>query len=117
MALRLERYDIEYLCSDGYEVYKQYMISKKHINSKAETCLVESKNSSLRDNLARLNRRTKRYSKSMEMLELSVYLLLFLKIFGTLFNYSLTIPEETRKNKNFDNKKNVLYTDINSFYI
>jgi IS1 family transposase len=44
--------------------------------NKSETCLVESKNSSLRDNLARLNRRTKKHSKSEEMLRLSVSLLL-----------------------------------------
>ena len=64
LAFRLEKYDIEYLCTDSYKVYARYRISKKHVESKAETCLVEAKNSSYRDNLARLNRRTKRYSKS-----------------------------------------------------
>ena len=39
---------------------------------KAETALVESSNSSLRDMLARLNRRTKRFSKSKEMLQLTL---------------------------------------------
>lgn len=48
--------------------------AQKHIVSKAETCLVEAKNSSLRDMLARLNRRTKRYSKSITMLRYSVWL-------------------------------------------
>lgn len=47
---------------------------QKHIVTKAETCLVEAKNSSLRDMLARLNRRTKRYFKSLAMLRYSVWL-------------------------------------------
>ena len=44
----------------------------KHIIDKAETSLVESKNSSMRDMLARLNRRTKRYSKCPIMLRLTI---------------------------------------------
>jgi hypothetical protein len=47
---------------------------QNHVVTKAETCLVEAKNSSLRDMLARLNRRTKRYSKSVTMLRYSVWL-------------------------------------------
>jgi hypothetical protein len=42
----------------------------------AETCLVESYNSVLRRRLARLHRKTKCYSKSAEMLRLSVLLLI-----------------------------------------
>ncbi|MDR0580983.1 MAG: IS1 family transposase, partial [Holosporaceae bacterium] len=44
--------------------------------TKSETCLVESYNSVLRYYLARLHRKTKCYSKSAEMLRLSVTLLL-----------------------------------------
>ena len=36
--------------------------------TKAQTHLIESSNSSIRDNLARFNRRTKRYTKVKEML-------------------------------------------------
>jgi insertion element IS1 protein InsB len=36
--------------------------------TKAETHLIESSNSSIRDNLARFNRKTKRYSKCWDML-------------------------------------------------
>ena len=42
--------------------------------TKAETSLVEAKNSSLRDMLARFNRKTKRYSKSITMMHYSVLL-------------------------------------------
>ena len=87
MAFRLDdKYSIEYLCTDGYEAYSYYKISKKHTSTKAETSLVEAKNSSYRDNLARLNRRTKRYSKSIVNLELSVFLLVFYKNFGFVIN-------------------------------
>lgn len=46
MAFRLETYNINYLCTDYYDVYSKYKISKTHVMSKAETCLVEAKNSS-----------------------------------------------------------------------
>ena len=81
-----QRYAVDYLCSDDYGVYKQQIVASQHIVDKAETCLVEAKNSSLRDNLARLNRRTKKYSKSLKMLELSVYLLCFFKNFDHIIN-------------------------------
>ena len=48
----------------------------QHVVSKSETCLVESYNSVLRYYLARLHRKTKCYSKSIQMLELSIALLL-----------------------------------------
>ena len=48
----------------------------KHVVSKSETCLVESYNSVLRYYLARLHRKTKCYSKSIQMLELSIALFL-----------------------------------------
>jgi IS1 family transposase len=35
---------------------------------KSQTHLIEAVNSSIRDNLARFNRRSKRYSKSLEVL-------------------------------------------------
>ena len=74
MAMELEsRYkEITYMCTDGNKSYGYYKIAKHHIIGKAETALVESFNSSLRDMLARLNRRTKRFSKSKEMLQLTL---------------------------------------------
>ena len=43
--------------------------------TKSQTHLIESSNSSIRDNLARFNRKTIRYSKSLEMLRISLDLL------------------------------------------
>jgi IS1 family transposase len=42
--------------------------------TKAETYLIEAANSAIRDNLARLNRRSKRFSKSAEMLQITLEL-------------------------------------------
>jgi IS1 family transposase len=41
---------------------------------KSQTFLVESSNSSIRDNLARFNRKSKRYSKCLDMLEATLLL-------------------------------------------
>lgn len=77
LALELEqKYKIRIMCTDGNPVYGYYKIAETHVVSKSETCLVEAFNSSLRDMLARLNRRTKRFSKSLEMLHLSVQMLI-----------------------------------------
>jgi IS1 family transposase len=49
------------------EEYKRYGIGHLHSieRGKSQTHLIESTNSSIRDNLARLNRRSKRYSKEL----------------------------------------------------
>ena len=47
-------------------------IPEPHVMTKSETHLIESSNSSIRDNLARFNRRSKRFSKTFEMLRLSL---------------------------------------------
>ena len=42
MAKRLEKfYNINYLCTDDYAVYKQIVIAKNHTTTKAETSLVD----------------------------------------------------------------------------
>jgi insertion element IS1 protein InsB len=76
MAFRLEeRCNIEISASDYYAVYGQYKIAEKHIMTKVETSLVESKNSLIRHYLARFNRKTKRYSKAIDMIENSILML------------------------------------------
>ena len=69
-----ERYNIRHLCTDDYSAYKYYTISDHHHTTKAETSFVESINSLVRHYLARFNRRTKRYSKSLDMLTASLTL-------------------------------------------
>ena len=77
MAQRLERkgYKVEIMCSDGYPGYGYYKLADRHVVSKAETSLVESKNSLIRHYLARFNRDTKRYSKAFDMIMNSILIL------------------------------------------
>lgn len=67
---------IALICTDANSCYDVAFnaIPEPHIMTKAQTHLIESSNSSIRDNLARFNRRTKRFSKSYEMLEITLTL-------------------------------------------
>ena len=74
---KLKECNIGIICTDGNYAYEACIPeSIKHVIKKSETCLVESYNSVLRYGLARLHRRTKCYSKSAEMLRLSVLMLI-----------------------------------------
>ena len=76
LALRVkEKYRVEISCSDYYEVYNKYHIGDKHVCSKSETSLVESFNSRIMHYLARFHRKTKRYSKAIDMIVNSLLLL------------------------------------------
>jgi insertion element IS1 protein InsB len=76
MALALqERFHIRYLCTDHYPVYAQFRIAEHHLQTKAETSLVESKNALVRHFLARFNRRSLRHSKAFDMIEAALLLL------------------------------------------
>lgn len=76
MASRIEQsFKVKILCTDAFDVYAKYRLALRHVVTKAETSLVESKNSLIRHYLARFNRRTKRYSKAIDMIEGSLLLL------------------------------------------
>ena len=71
--------NLKIVCTDGNFSYEEELSMNadiKHVINKSETCLVESYNSVLRYYLARLHRKTKCYSKSIQMLELSIALFL-----------------------------------------
>jgi IS1 family transposase len=68
-------------CYDS--VFSTMKIPEKHIMTKAETHLIESSNSSIRDNLTRFNRKTKRISKTLTMLHI------FLDLFFHRFLFAL----------------------------
>jgi IS1 family transposase len=59
-----DKYKVGIFATDKYDVYGKYRIADRHIITKAETALVESKNSSIGHYFARFNRKTKRYSKN-----------------------------------------------------
>lgn len=72
LAQRLKKnYNITISTSDYYAVYDQYRVAKAHVMTKQETDLVE-KNSLIRHYLARFNRKTKRYSKAIDMIQHSI---------------------------------------------
>jgi IS1 family transposase len=82
---------ISHIYSDANSCYSQAFmqmcISEPHTMTKAQTHLIESSNSSIRDNLARFTRKSKRFSKSFDMLDISLNLFFasFNEIFETTF--------------------------------
>jgi IS1 family transposase len=54
--------------------FAKHGVTVPHQQTKAQTHLIESANSSIRDNLARFNRRSKRFSKTHQMLEATLSL-------------------------------------------
>ncbi|MBE7649209.1 IS1 family transposase [Tenacibaculum finnmarkense] len=64
------------IASDYWKPYRAIIIKDKHVQSKAETFTVEGYNSLFRHFLARMRRKSKCYSKSIKMLELSMLLLM-----------------------------------------
>jgi IS1 family transposase len=63
--------------TDGYPVYPCFISNEDHIVSKTYMTRVEGENSRFRHYLARLHRKTFCYSKSEEMLELSIRLVIY----------------------------------------
>ena len=58
------------------ETYEEFILPEQHVQSKAETFTVEGYNSRIRHYLVRFKRKTKCYSKSDQMIEISLNLLL-----------------------------------------
>ena len=54
--------------------FARHGVPEPHVQTKAQTHLIEAAHSSIRDHLARFNRRSKRYSKSWAMLEATLLL-------------------------------------------
>ena len=77
--------------TDGYKVYPRFIDSSDHLVSKTYLPWVENENSRLPHYQARLHRKTFCYSKSVEMLELSIRLLLHYLKFKTIPLPSLII--------------------------
>lgn len=65
------------LCyTDYWKAYEELLTGYWHVQTKAETYTVEGYNSILRHYLARLKRKSKCYSKSGDMLIISIKLLM-----------------------------------------
>ena len=70
--------------TDGYPVYPGYIEPEDHLVCKTYMTRVEGENTRLRHYLARNNRKTLCYSKSLAMLRYSIRLLLFYLKFNTI---------------------------------
>jgi len=73
---RIEKQAVGLVATDYWKPYKEMIPEEKPVQTKAETYTVESYNGLIRHYLARFRRRTKCYSKSTEMITLSLKLLM-----------------------------------------
>ncbi|WP_157196689.1 IS1 family transposase [Methanococcoides burtonii] len=73
---KLKGKEIGEVMTDHWRAYAEFLPEKIHTQSKAETYTVEGYNSIFRHFLARLRRKSKCYTKSLEMLKYSVLLLM-----------------------------------------
>jgi len=75
------------IASDYWKPYEHIVPAEKHMQSKAETFTVEGYNSLFRHFLARMRRKSKCYSKKIEMLKISILLLMHHRN-GTLYIFN-----------------------------
>ncbi|GGA03992.1 hypothetical protein CYANOKiyG1_16220 [Okeania sp. KiyG1] len=73
---QVEKWNCYFYVTDGWKVYPQFISQGDQIISKTYMTRVEGENTRLRHYLARLHRKTLCYSKSLQMLEYSVRLLI-----------------------------------------
>ena len=72
----IKRHEMDYIASDYWKSYESIIPIEKYIQSKRETFTVEGYNSLFRHFLARMRRKSKCYSKKIEMLTISILLLM-----------------------------------------
>jgi len=72
---KLEHLSVGRFATDHWRCYEDFVPPEQHVQSKAETFTVEGYNSRIRHYLARFKRKTKCYSKSEEMIRVSLNLL------------------------------------------
>ena len=73
---KIKHLQVNSYATDYWRSYGEFLPPENHIQSKVETYTVESYNSRVRHYLARFKRKTKCYSKSVEMIEISLKLLM-----------------------------------------
>jgi len=74
---KVKNWQCYFWITDGYKVYPQFLPEEEQIISKTYMTRVEGENGRLRHYLARLHRQTLCYSKSKNMLFLSIELLIY----------------------------------------
>ncbi len=81
---KLKNREVGFYCSDHWKCYEEILQNELHIQSKAQTCMIEGYNSRTRHYLARFKRKGKCYSKAQHMIEKSLKLLM-LKLNNELY--------------------------------
>lgn len=76
MAKIIRGWESFWYVTDGYIVYPMFIDEDSHLVSKTYMTRIEGENTRLRHYLARLHRKTLCYSKSTEMLKVSIRLLI-----------------------------------------
>jgi len=79
----LKKYSVGQYATDAWKIYKE-LPQEKHLIGKKYTPHIESLNANVRHYLARFRRRTRCYSKSPVMVELSLFLLFYKSLISIL---------------------------------
>ena len=87
---KLEKKEIGEVMTDRWRAYAEFLPETIHTQSKAETYTIEGYNGILRHFLARLRRKTKCYTKNLEMIKYSILLLMKYRIGLTRLNLKTT---------------------------
>jgi insertion element IS1 protein InsB len=72
---KIKEIDTGLYCTDHWKAYESFIPSIKHLQGKAYTFNIENLNGRIRHYLARFHRKTKCWSKSIEMVNASLKLL------------------------------------------
>ena len=72
----IKPHEMKAIASDYWKSYEDFIPAEKHLQTKAETFIVEGYNSLFRHFSARMRRKSKCYSKKVEMLKISIFLLM-----------------------------------------
>lgn len=83
--IKISEIDCKAYHTDDWPAYREFIEKEKHVVGKQGTNRIESFNSNIRHYLARFRRKTKCYSKSAEMVVLSLYLLMYKDLALSIF--------------------------------
>ncbi len=72
LTRQLELFDIDYVCTDHYLAYNRVIPKEVHVQTKADTWSIEGLNSRIGHYLARFRRKTFCYSKSINMVKVTL---------------------------------------------
>ncbi len=81
---RIKDWDVLFYCTDGLEAYAKILPSEKLVMNKALTIGIEQNNGRQRHWLARFRRKSIVVSKSLEMLDLTIFLFAAIHVNKTL---------------------------------